>query len=202
MLDQNLPITNCKTFTEPNSLRAERNQWRSPHWSDTQHFNSKWNLFWELLILVAAQFSMIYYLPDWYWLEELRPSQSSPVVSPHHDFLRPKLCYINGAKAPLNNKPSGGICQRWWSDNKITSLSVWRTRVRPDPRNPCTKLSERFLSMISSSAVRIDLSIEKNSILFYRAVHSSQFYTVNLTRQKMRKVMEVFNLRSAIEPSL
>ena len=73
---------------------------------------------------------------------------------------------------------------------------------RPDPRNPCIKLSERFLSMISSSAVRIDLSIEKNSILFYRAVHSSQFYTVNLTRQKMRKVMEVFNLRSAIEPSL
>ena len=132
MLDQNLPITNCKTFTEPNSPRAERNQWRSPHWSDTQHFNSKWNLFWELLILVAAQFSMIYYLPDWYWLEELRPSQSSPVVSPHHDFLRPKLCYINGAKAPLNNKPSGGICQRWWSDNKITSLSVWRGHTRPD----------------------------------------------------------------------
>ena len=97
MLEQNIPITNCKTFTEPNSPRAERNQWRSPHWSDTQDFNSKWNLFSELFNLVAVNFYIFACkFPDWYWLEELRTSQIS-----HKDFLSSvswELWYINGAR--------------------------------------------------------------------------------------------------------
>ena len=132
MLEQNLPITNCKTFTEPNSPRAERNQWHSPHWSDTQDFNSKWNLFSELFNLVAVNFYIfVCKSPYWYWLESLPLSLPNTTITSALSSGSVEISDINGARAPLNNKPSGGICQRWWSDNKITSLSVWRGQTRP-----------------------------------------------------------------------